>query len=141
MRPNAGSRQNAQKVRVGDGFIFYYPAYAPKASILGHETVVLWDSYSYATRARLNETCILFYSLGGNITFALKPKIAPVNVSVGMWNVELGVPYLDTSNSLNVSVEVPENTSTTETPEGGGICGPALLAGLSLVPALMRRRR
>ena len=139
--PTPEAAKMLKKVRVGDGFIFYYPAYAPRVSILGHETVVLWGSYSSATRARLNETCILFYSLGGNITFALKPKIAPVNVSVGMWNVELGVPYLDTSNSLNVSVEVPENTSTTETPGGGGICGPALLVGLALTPALMRRRR
>ncbi len=130
-----------KKVRVGDGFIFYYPAYAPKVSILGHETVVLRGSYSSATRARLNETCILFYSFGGNITFALKTKIVPVNVSVGTWKVELGVPYLDTSNSLNVSVEVPGNTSTTETPGGGGICGSALLVGLLLVPALMGAAR
>ncbi len=139
--PTPEATKMLKKVRLGDGFIFYYPFYAPKVSILGRETVVLRGSYDSATRARLNETCILFYTLGGNVTFALKPKIVPVNVSVGIWKVELGVPYLDTSNSLNVSVEVPENTSTTETPGGGGICGPALLAGLSIIPALIRRRR
>ncbi len=139
--PTPEAAKMLKKVRVGDGFIFYYPAYAPEVSILGHETVVLRGSYSSATRARLNETCILFYSLRGNVTFALRPRVVPVNVSVGMWKVELGVPYLDTSNSLNVSVEAPENTSTTETPGGDGICGPALLAGLSIIPALIRRHR
>ncbi|WP_297521207.1 CGP-CTERM sorting domain-containing protein [Thermococcus sp.] len=139
--PTPEATKMLKKVRVGDGFIFYYPAYAPEVSILGHETVVLRGSYDSATRARLNETCILFYSLRGNVTFALRLRVVPVNVSVGMWKVELGVPYLDTSNSLNVSVEASESTSTTETPGGGGICGPALLAGLSIIPALIRRHR
>ncbi|WP_297419572.1 CGP-CTERM sorting domain-containing protein [Thermococcus sp.] len=100
---------------------------------------MLGDSYDSATLVGLNETCILFYDSGGNITFALKLRIVSVNVSIGTWKVELGIPYLDTSNSVAVSIDAPGNTSTTRTPESHGICGPAFLVGLTLVPVLLRR--
>jgi len=141
--PTPESSKMLKKVRVGDGVMFYYPVYAPRISLKGRETVLLGGPSGLAVFAELNGTCVLFYRAGEGTTFALRPDVMPVSVPVGNWTVELGVPYLDTANSLGVSVEIPENTTSSGTTgtTGPGICGPALLVGLSVVAALIRRNR
>jgi len=45
------------------------------------------------------------------------------------------------SSSTTTSSSSTPSQSTTSTKGGGGICGPAALVGLALVPLLLRRRR
>ncbi|WP_258084844.1 CGP-CTERM sorting domain-containing protein [Thermococcus thermotolerans] len=126
----------------GDGILFYYPMYAAEVSLKEKETAVLWGSYDSSTEAPLNKTCILFYYSNGSIKFALRPETAPVDVSVGDWKIEMSIPYLDLKNSTDVSVGTNHESPPTSTSGGsGGICGPAVMVGLSPLPLFLRRKR
>ncbi|ASJ09647.1 hypothetical protein A3L11_10545 [Thermococcus siculi] len=142
--PNHKAISMLHGVKVGEGMLFYYPFYVTGIVLEGRGWATVWGDYSSNVHTTLDGTCLAFYYSDGRITSALKAKTAAVTGPVGNWNVKLGIPYINTSNVLNVSLELPEESTPTRTLPGEGgssVCGPAAIIGLSLIPLLMRRKR
>ncbi|CAD5244731.1 CGP-CTERM sorting domain-containing protein [Thermococcus camini] len=142
--PSSKAASMLRGVKVGEGMLFYYPFYVTGIALEGRDWATVWGDYSSNAPTTLDDTCLAFYYLNGRITSALKAETAVVTVPVGNWSVKLGIPYIDTGNALNVSPELPEESTPTQTlpREGGsGVCGPAVIIGFSVIPLLLRGKR